>query len=69
MKVSVTETPFTQDKFLNEKNLHESTFCLNETGETAQLFERQTVLQSVTEFARPEFWSNNTPLNNVTSQI
>lgn len=38
------------DKLLNEKNVHGSAFLLHRTPGTTQIFERQTVLQSVTEF-------------------
>ena len=38
------------DKLLNGKNVHGSAFRLHETRGTKQILERQTVLQSVTEF-------------------
>ena len=38
------------DKLLNGKNVHGSAFRLHGTRGTKQIFERQTVLQSVTEF-------------------
>ena len=38
------------DKLLNGKNVHGSAFRLHRTRGTTQIFERQTVLQSVTEF-------------------
>ena len=38
------------DKHLNGKNVHGSAFRLHGTRGTKQIFERQTVLQRVTEF-------------------